>query len=802
MSPSRFKSLILVLSLYMAALQACYTNTGDLKTPVDYVDPQIGSVHGRWFFYTPAALPFGMAKLAPTTNAYNSYGSWLPCGYDNNHTSIEGFAHFHEFQIGGVVTLPATGTLKTIPGSLEDPDSGYRSRFDKTSETARPGYYSVVLKDYNIRAELTATQRTGLHRYTFPESTEARILFDIGHPQGESATVADAEVTYHPETNEVTGWVENAPRYAEFCQPGGKVRLFFAAHLNKKPESTSVFRDSVILDQNTLRGKGCGMSLNFSTHADEIIEMQVGLSYTSISNARNNRKTESGKKDFDTAVQEARRIWNDQLSIIRVEGGQEADRIKFYTGLYHALLGRGIASDVNGQFIQHDGTIGQIPPDPQGAPAYAHHNTDGMWGGFWNLSQLWAMAYPRILSSYLQSNLDFYKNAGWLHDGEAAGVYTNGVQTNFQGLIICAAYQAGIRDFNLDTAWEAIRKNELEYTGRNMGNGKYDNAFFIQNGFVPLKDYLYPNNWICNFGASHTLEYAFSCYAAAQMAKSLGKEEDYQLLTQMAYNYKNIFDPDTKYMRPREENGNFLQDFEPLKAWKGFQEGNAVQYSWYVPHDIQGLIRLTGQALFNERLESTFAEARKTGFGGGDKMDSFSGVEKAYNHGNQPSLHNSWLFNYSGKPWLTQLYTRLICEEFYGLTPKHGYGYGQDEDQGQLGAWYVLASIGLFDVQGGTNSDPTLQIGSPKFDKITLKLDSRYYPGKEFVIETIRNSPENYYIQSASLNGKELKTCWLPFREMTQGGRLTLQMGNVPDTNWGISTPPPSMSDRETDLSK
>ncbi|WP_065218524.1 MULTISPECIES: GH92 family glycosyl hydrolase [Butyricimonas] len=781
-------SLFLLISL----LYSCQEESRK-KQPVDWVDPQIGSVHCRWFFYTPAALPMGMAKLAPTTNAYGSYGSWLPCGYDDRHSSIEGFAHFHEFQIGGVVTIPTTGTLKTLPGSLENPDEGYRSRIDKKTEYATPGYYSVNLTDYNIKAELTATTRTGFHRYTFPASAEARILFDIGHKQGESATVTDAEITYHPENNEVTGWVENYPIYATFCQPNGKVKIYFAAKIDKKPESVGTFiNDKISENTNTTHGVGCGLFLNFYTKEREQIQMQMGLSYTSIENARNNRETEAANKTFDDVKNSARNTWNKMLGRIQVEGGTNEDKTKFYTGLYHALLGRGISNDINGQFIQHDRTIGQIPLDEKGQPLYSHHNTDGMWGGFWNLTQVWTLAYPEIYSGYVKSNLDFYKNSGWLHDGEAAGVYTNGVQTNFQGLVICAAYQAGIRDFDIPNAWDAVRKNELEYIGRDMGNGKYDNEYFIKGGYVPLKDYHYPNGWTCNFGASHTLEYAFSCYAAAQLAKALGKTAEHDTLMHYSYAYKKLFDPETKYMRPREENGTFMQDFDPMKGWKGFQEGNAAQYTWYVPHDIKGLIDLMGLELFNERLENTFTESRHTFFGGGKEIDSFSGVEKLYNQGNQPCLHDAWLFNYSGKPWLTQLYTRLICDEFYGVTPEHGYGYGQDEDQGQLGAWYVLAAMGLFDVQGGTNITPSYQIGSPKFSKITIKLNPKYYSGKEFVIETENSAPENYYVQSATLNGKPLEDCWFYRKEIMKGGHLKLKMDSVPNTRWGIASMPHS----------
>ena len=320
----------------------------------------------------------GMAKLAPTTNAYGSYGSWLPCGYDDRHTSIEGFAHFHEFQIGGVVTIPTTGELKTLPGTLEDPDSGYRSRVDKTTEVSTPGYYAVTLTDYNIKAEITATTRTGFHRYTFPQSTTSRILFDIGHKQGESATITDAEVTYHPETNEVTGWVENYPISATFCQPDGRIKIFFAAKLDKKPQTIGTFIDEKIQENsNSVKGPGCGLYLTFQTKAKEQIQMQVGLSYTNIENARNNRDSEATGKSFDDVKNAAHQPWIKMLSRIQVEGGTPEAKTKFYTGLYLALLGRVISNDINGQYIRHDKTVGQIPLDKNGIPLYSHHNPDG-----------------------------------------------------------------------------------------------------------------------------------------------------------------------------------------------------------------------------------------------------------------------------------------------------------------------------------------------------------------------------------------------------------------------------------------
>jgi predicted alpha-1,2-mannosidase len=778
-------SLLLLLSCSEQTVRKIEFNA------VQYVDPQIGSVHGRWFFYTPAALPFGMAKLSPHTNAYGSIGSWLPGGYDDRHTSIEGFGHFHEFQIGGVVVMPTVGELLTSPGTLENPDEGYRSRFDKMDEHAEPGYYSVILKDYNIKAEITATERVGFHRYTFPQSKESRLIFDLGHKQGESSDVIEAFGRLI-NGNEIEGYVETYPEYAKFCDPGNYVKMYFVAYLSKEPSSAGTFTDNVIdLGASSTKGVGNGIFVTFETEANEIVEMQVGLSYTSLENARLNLDSEASGKTFDQVHKAATQRWNEMLGRILVEDNNTENKIKFYTGLYHAILGRGISNDVNGQYKLHGDGVGQIPLDENGKPRYNHVNTDGMWGGFWNLSQLWAMVYPEYFCQYLQSNIDFYKETGWLHDGTAAGVFTNGVQTNFQGLLIASAYNCGLRDFDWETGYKAAVKNELDYHGRNLGNGKYDLHYFVNQGYVPYQDTTIANGWVFNFGASHTLEYAFSSYAVAQMAKNIGNTEDYRKLKKQAGYWKNLFDMETRFIRPKLPNGEFIQNFDPMKAWDGFQEGNAYQFTWFVPHDVEGLLEKTGRDLFNERLENTFEESRKSLFGGGMEINSFSGVEKLYNHGNQPCLHQSWLFNYSGKPWLTQKWTRTICNEFYGTEPLHGYGFGQDEDQGQLGAWYVMAALGLFDVQGHSNANPTFQFGSPLFEKVTIRLSDT--PGHRLIIETKNNMPDNLYIRNLTFDDEPIENCWIDREKLLQGGKLIFEMDSVPNENWGVNTPPPSM---------
>lgn len=775
-----------LIVIYLMILFSFTAKAKGGKTLSDYVDPNIGTAHCRWFFYTPAAVPFGMAKLAPSTDAHlGNPDGWQAVGYDFRHTSIEGFAHFHEFQIGGVVLAPTVGPLQTVPGELDNPDGGYRSRFDKKDETAKPGYYCVFLKDYGIKAELTATKRVGFHRYTFPKSEQSNLIFDIGNKQGESGEVKDAYVRYTSD-GRIEGYVITWPVYVNIYQPGADIRMYFSAELNKKPIKVGSFiKNTIYPDKQEIAGQGAGLYLTFSTKENETIDVKVGLSYTSIENARYNLEAEGKHLNFQDARKSANEVWNDYLGRIIVEGGKETDKEKFYTGLYHALLGRGLASDANGYYPKNDGSVGRIALDAKGNPLHNHYNTDAIWGGFWNLTQLWALVYPEYYSDWIKSQLLVYKETGWLGDGIACSKYVSGVGTNFTGLAIAAAYNCGIRDFNIELGYEAALKNEVEWRGRIEGAGKMDLRQFIERGYSPYEERfdMKTTEEGSGFGASHTLEYSFSCFAVSQFAKQLGKEKDYQWLSELSKGWELLFDKETLLIRPKDTKGQFLKNFDPLAPWKGFQEGNAMQYTFYVPHHIDQLIDLVGKDKFNNRLDSIFSLSRKNLFSGGKELNAFAGLNALYNHGNQPNLHISWLFNFSGKPWLSQKWVHAILNEFYGIEPLHGYGYGQDEDQGQLGSWYVMSSIGLFDVKGLTEINPKFQIGAPLFDKVTIYLNQHYHPGKKFEIESKKTTADACYIRSIMLNNKKQSTLMLPFEEVVQGGKMVVELSEYPDMN-------------------
>jgi predicted alpha-1,2-mannosidase len=791
---------------------ACATaliNAATEKTPLELVDPFIGTAGSRWFFFTPGAMPFGMAKPGPCTDAhFGNEGGWEAVGYDGRQNSIESFVSFREFQVGGVAVMATTGRLKTIPGNLKNPEGGYRSRFDKKDEHAEPGYYSVLLKDYGVFAELTATKRVAFHRFTFPATNDAHIIFDVGNKQGESGEVSDAFVRRAGD-REVEGSVTTIPAYVKHYQPGASVKMYFVARLDTTPGSCGTFRGKKTFPGETsIQGPGAGLYLDFDCGAEEkCVVVKMGLSYTSIANARANLDAEAKNLSFDQARVKSQELWMKMLERIQVSGGKEEDRVKFYTALYHVLLGRGICSDVNGNYPKNNGEIGQIPLKSDRSPQYSHFNTDSVWGSFWDLNQIWALAYPEIYSEFVRCQLDIYRDCGWLPDSIATEKFVSGVGTDFMGVMVSGAYNWGIRDYDVQEAFDAVYKNETGWQNRLIGVGKADLKPFVEKGYVPLLNFLTESNVIdfsgsrvagSLYAASHTLEYSYSSGAAAQFAKALGKTNEYQVLLRQSYGWTNLFDSQTKFIRPKDANGQFVANFDPLKPWGGFQEGNSYQYTFYVPHDEAGLIREIGLDAYRKRLNDVFTSAEQGEFGGGEGLDAFSGLVSVYNQGNEPDLEVPWLFNYCGQPWLTQYWIRRICDVFYGTDPVHGYGYGQDEDQGQIGGWYVLAGMGLFDVQGGASAVPTMQLASPLFHKIVIHLDPKYYKGSSLEIETKGDPSRDTYIQSASLNGETVDRCWIPWNALVNhGGKLKIVLGEKPNKNWGVGTPPPSLSDSQ-----
>lgn len=769
---------VLALTLLAVSTTALAQATGGLR---QYVEPRIGTAHCRYFHFAPGALPFGMAKPGPSTNGhYGNADGWQATGYDYRDQSIESFPCTHEFQVGGISVMATTGRLITVPGDTTEAGirAGYRSHFSHDDEVATAGYYSVLLRDYGIRAEMTATERVAMQRYTFPKSKESHLIFDIGNRMGESGAVKDAQVRLLDDGT-IEGYVVTLPEYVKAYQPGATVSIYFSAAVDKRVKRAGTFNHAIINNKNAREatGEGAGAYLTFATREGEQVTVKVGISYTSVENARQNRVAEAQTLTFDQAKEQAAQQWEEMLGRITVETPHREDKVKFYTGLYHALLGRGVCSDVSGDYPKHDGTVGRLPMKG-GHPAFRLYNTDAMWGAQWGLTQLWIMAYPDHLSEYISSHLQVYKDCGWLADGLACSRFVSGVGTNQLSNMMVAAYMAGIRDFDTTLAYEASLKNELGWEQRPRGAGKADTELFLQYGYVPHVHAA--DGGLYNFSASHTMEYSYSAYAVAQWAKLLGKTADAECLTALSHGWENLYDPTCNFVRPKYDDGTFVENFDPLEVWRGFQEGNAWQYTFYVPHDAQAMIDKVGAGEFNARLDSIFTLSQKRIFSGGTEVEAFAGLRTLYNQGNEPSLHISWLFNESGRPSRTQHWVRAILNEFYGTDGIHGYGYGQDEDQGMLGAWYAISSIGLFDVKGLDDINPSMGLGSTIFDKVTIQLHPRYYLGDTFTIQAVGNSRKNEYVQRFMLNGKPFKGARLPFQQFSQGGTLTMEMGPTP----------------------
>lgn len=750
---------------------------------VHYVDPMIGTHDSRWILFPGPTRPFGMVKLSPD----NQELGWK-AGYEYELDNIAGFSHIHSWTMAGLLTMPANGPLKIKPGTEKDPDRGYRSHFSHANEHAEAGYYSVILDDYGIKAELTTTTRAGFQRYTFPKNDSSRILVDLLTPSEYGYEIFYTDIKKVSDTEIEGVSYQQSLRKANY----NEYVLHFVMRFSKPFKSMNGWvKEDIMRNVNEVSSgfghKDVGAFLTFSTEEGEQIMVQTGISLVSTEQARLNLETElnSYNWDFDAVKADAQKEWDNLLSTITVEGGDDVAKKKFYTNLYRAYAGRTTWSDVNGKYIdmyEKEQTM------PEGRPIYG---SDGFWITFWNLNPLWQIATPKITSNWVHTFLEIYDKGGWLPKGPTGIEYSGIMVASHQNALITGAYNMGIRDYNVDKAYEAIHKIQSENgkahdAGGYVGNRNLD--VYKKYGYVPDED----------GPVSNTVEYAFDDWCAGQFAKSLGKVKDYKEFTKRAFNYRNVFDKEVGYIRRKKEDGSWVPNFSPFGdvAWlgAGFVEGNAWQYTYFVPHDLQGLIKLMGKDEFVNRLEKGFETSAPHKFNSENLgSNSLTGMGiLPVNHGNQPNMEAAYLFNHAGKPWLTQKWVNEIMNNYYGDGPVGGW-LG-DEDQGQMGAWYVLSSMGLFQMDGGTAQKPIIEIGSPRFTKTTIKLDTSYYTGSEFTIEAKGASDKNIYVQSATINGKKLSAPWFYAEELTKGGSLVLKMGSKPNTKWGTSDVPPSLS--------
>lgn len=744
-------------------------------SPVDDVDVFMGTSNSRWMMFPGATLPFGLVKFSP-----DNQGNVWNGGYEYTIGSISGFSHLHAMSLSGVSLMPVVGPIenKLFPGSADGPTggmwtSGYRSRFKKETEHGSPGYYGVELLDYHVKAELTSTLRCGLMQLTFPGSDQSRLVLDCGFPTEERTQILGATARQISPT-EIEGSIRQKNQYAlEFT-------VHFVIQLNRPFTSLDDWRlgDYTGADVNygtdwrrpatyergitNFSGQGsCGLVMNFNTAAGEKILVRTGISLVSLEGARKNLETEMQPFgwNFNAVVANARKVWNDLLGRVEVFGARPADRRLFYTCLYRAYSGKSITSDGDGQYIDFRGRTQQLAP-----PADAFYSSDGFWGTQWTLSPLWTLLTPRVASSWVNFFLEEYRLAGWTPEAPVNGRFSPIMCAQHHQSLIISSYQKGIRDFDTNLAWQAVW-HDLTTPGVAMDNGGFagdrHRASYLKLGYVSEEA----------GPVSSTMEYAYDDWAAAQFGLAMGKTNEAAQLLRRSQNYRNVFDPQVKYIRRRHSDGSWVEPFDRFQfgttgGWNGpgYVEENAWIYTWFVPQDLPGLVNLLGVDEFNSRLEEGFT--------------------KGYvDLGNEPNLQAPFLFNYSGKPWLTQKYSRLVLQDYYEESPYTGWV--GEEDEGQMSAYYALLAMGLFEMQGGCAVQPSYDLSSPLFDRVVTHLDKNYYPGKTFTIETRHNSTNNIYIQSATLNGRPLQEARLFHDDIVKGGRLIFQMGPKPNPNWG-----------------
>ncbi len=762
------------------------------RDPVDLVEPFVDAANSRWFFFNSATRPFGMVNLSPDMVINGAWNS----GYRYNQDTIRCFSHVHAWQLSAIPVLPTTGEFKGHLGPNK-----YGSSFSHDKETVKAGYHQIYLEDYQIDAELTATTRAGFHRYTFPKSEKSHIHVDFSTFLGPN----DTRSGYAKKVNNKE--IEGHALMASTRRRPKDTYVYYVIQFDKDFDKFGAWKDGQLVEGMEIKGEKTGAYVSFSTKAGEKRLMKVGISYVSIAQARLNLHTELAHWDFDKAVVDARTDWNNWLSKIEIEGGTETEQKRFYTDLWHALQGRRTISDANGKYCDMTGDqprTGQIPLDEKGQPKFNHYNSDSFWGAQWTLNTLWHLVYPKVSEEFVNSMLLMYEDGGLIPRGPSGGNYTYVMTGASSTPFIVSAYMKGIRGFDIDKAYEGMVKNHSEkgimakagYEHDTYSGGGMD--FYLEKGYIP-HPLGRPQKGYHEDGSGQTLENAYQDWTLGQMAKALGKTADYDIYTKRAHNYKNIWKADSGWMWVRNLDGTWKEPLDLLLYDNGWVEGNAAQFTWWVPQDVQGLINLMGgREAFTKKLNTTFELGVKHDFTAAKSHDKGETAEnrKVYiNYGNQPSMQMAFLFNYSGAPWLTQYWSRQVIEKVYsGISPE--FGYSGDEDQGLMGTLAVIMKTGLFSMRGGADVEPTYEIASPIFNKITFNLDKRYYSGDKFVIKANNCSKENLYVQSANLDGKPLDKPWFFHKNLVDGGQLILEMGDKPNKEWGnkAEDAPPSMS--------
>ncbi|MEA3478373.1 MAG: GH92 family glycosyl hydrolase [Bacteroidota bacterium] len=832
---------IIRLIILVAFVSSCSIET---KSPLDYVDPFIGTDAGGHTF-PGACLPFGMVQLSPD----NGYQGVKAYSYDQetilgfSHTHLSGTGPYTKTHYNNVLIMPRVGDLEVLPGVAKELNSlakdklqerlgklsdeegqkqqdsilneeklkiiddnnmdedgyyrtyafkGYESTYSHQEEEASPGYYAVNLKDYGIKAELTVSEHAGFHRYTFPESDNAHIVIDVTH------SLTPGRDTYVKVLNErqiegkVTGDMEGSYDLPLTC--------YFFAEFSKSFVSVGTWNgEDMYKDLSEISGKdGVGAFVNFATSEGEQVLIRVGISFVSIEGAKKNLRAELRHWDFDKVVEQAREVWNKKLNKIEITGGTEKQKTVFYTAMYHSHMFPRLFSDVDGSYYSHFDDSVYVRPNER------YYVDFSLWDTYRAQHPLLAYTEPERQNEMIRTFLSMYDQGGRLPLHVS---YKNHYQAVMIGdhatSVIVDSYMKGIRDYDIEKAYEAMRKNAMVPGER--PSSRYGLDYYMDLQYIPAEK--------VRESVSVTLEDAYDDWCLAEMARTLGKDEDYALFSRRARYYENLYDKQTGFMRPRKLDGSWLEMcleypeiiytdihpyyscFDPL--WVGvspnrhFTESSAWQYLWHIQHDVQGLINLMGGRLnFVSKLDTLFAMTPHES--GSLQYAPLRSKIGQYVHGNEPVHHVAYLYNYAGEPWKTQKWVNEIRNKMYGVGPD---GLCGNDDMGQMSAWYIFSAMGFYPVAPGQN---IFAIGTPLFEEATLKL-GEWFNNKEFTIKAEGVSSENVYIQSANLNGEPYELSWIKHDDIIEGGILVFKMGPVPNKKWGTSPNviPPSMSSME-----
>ncbi len=741
--------------------------------PLAWVDPYIETDRGRFFFFITGQRPYGMIGAAPMTKNWNNGGG----GYAHFSKEILGFPQIHAWTISGLNLMPAPATADPTLG-----EESWKSAFSHDDEIVQPGYHRVYLQTNKVWVEQTATERVSFYRFKWTEGLDAQLLLSLNGLLGNSR-MTNASVR-RVNDREFAGSVSSVDR--AYNVGPHDFKIYFVAQVDRPFDSFDGWNDGKVLrDVTAVGGDTAGVSLAYRVAAGDEVRMKIAVSFTNIENAYRNLAAECPTWDFDAVKEDTRRIWNEWLGKIDVKGGTEAQRTKFYTDLWHVLLGRHRINDVNGDYP--DRTVGRekiiwnqngaiIDPvfrirntglGADGKPLHNMYNSDAFWLTQWNLNVLWGLAWPEILDDMAASLVEYSLNGGLIPRGPSGGGYSF-IMTGCPGtnLIASACMKDLLTKEDPMTAYEQVKRNHMP--GGMMGSPR-ELAFYIDKG------------WFEN-SAGITVEAAFQDWGAAQMAYKLGLKADYDYFLKRSASWKNCFNPELKLLFPKNAEGKFTHG-DPLSP-AGFVEANAWQATFGISHDIAGLSKLMGgNDVLCSMLDSAFRHEAPNAF-----THSYGNGYISY--ANQPGCSNAHVFSYAGAPWMTQYWVRQVNEKAYGgTTPELGYG-GHDEDQGQMGGVSALMSLGLFNILGSESQRPFYEITAPVFDEITIALDKKYYRGDKFVIRTYGNSAENCYIQRVKLNGEELTDFWFYHDQFAEGGLLEIWLGSEPNKQWGTGRYP------------